>query len=100
MSGLQDPKHRLNDIQGQLWEAARKGDTTEIRRLVVLGAKVDQRDENGRTALHIASQYQHDEAYKILLAAREMQTLVDGPFDARTLMQGLDNEKRRIFKEN
>lgn len=65
-----------NEMQNALWEAAKKGDKEKIRMLVVAGANVTALDEEGRTALNIASQYGQAEAYRTLLAAREMQELM------------------------
>ena len=64
------------DMQKALWEAARKGDKQKIRMLVVAGADVSATDEEGRNALNIASQYGQADAYKTLLAAREVQDLL------------------------
>ncbi|MCB1537893.1 MAG: ankyrin repeat domain-containing protein [Rhodospirillales bacterium] len=65
-----------DEIQKALWDAAKKGDREKIRMLVVAGADVTAEDADGRTALHIASQNGQGDAYKTLLAAREMQELM------------------------
>lgn len=65
-----------NDIQQALFLAAKKGDKEKIRMLVVAGADVNAVDEEGRTPLHVASQHGQADAYKTLLAAREMQELM------------------------
>jgi ankyrin repeat protein len=67
---------KQTDMQKALWDAAKKGDKEKIRMLVVAGADVTAEDEEGRTALNIASQYGQADAYKTLLAAREMQELM------------------------
>lgn len=67
---------KQNDMQSALFDAAKKGDKEKIRMLVVAGADVNAKDEEGRTALHVASQYGQADAYKTLLAAREMQELM------------------------
>ena len=64
------------ELQKALWAAAQKGEKEKIRMLVVAGADVTAEDADGRTALHIASQYGQADAYKTLLAAREMQELM------------------------
>jgi len=64
-----------DELQKALWTAAQKGDKEKIRMLVVAGADVSAEDDLGRTALNIASQYGQADAYKTLLAAREMQEL-------------------------
>lgn len=58
--------------QKQLWQAAKDGDCGQIRLAVVNGADIDARDESGRTAMHIASQYGHTDAMKTLTAAKHM----------------------------
>lgn len=63
-------------IQEALWAAAKAGDKEKIRMLVVAGADVEAEDDLGRTAVNIASQYGQAEAYRTLLAAREMQQLM------------------------
>lgn len=65
-----------DEMQQALWAAAKKGDKEKIRMLVVAGADVMEVDEEGRTALNIASQFGQSDAYKTLLAAREMQALM------------------------
>lgn len=64
-----------DEMQMALWAAAKKGDKEKIRMLIVAGADVTAEDDMGRTALNIASQYGQADAYKTLLAAREMQEL-------------------------
>lgn len=65
-----------DEMQKALWFAAQKGDKERIRMLIVAGADVTAEDDMGRTALNIASQYGQADAYKTLLAAREMQELM------------------------
>lgn len=63
------------NVQEQLWIACETGDVASIRMSVIEGADVDARDAQERTALNIASQYGHVEAYKTLMAARAMARL-------------------------
>lgn len=58
-----------------LWIAAQRGDCARIRVLVMEGVDLDARDEEGRTAFNIATQYAQHAALKTLLAAREMRRL-------------------------
>lgn len=71
-----------DEMQKALWFAAKSGDKERIRMLVVAGADVNMTDEDGRTALNIASQYGQADAYKTLLAAREMQELMKAGLSA------------------
>lgn len=59
-------------IQQMLWDAARSGDCGDIRLAVMYGADLDARDDDGRTAVHIAAQYKQLDALKTLTAARQM----------------------------
>jgi uncharacterized protein len=49
-------------------EAAEKGDVSAINRLIIVGGKVNVRDETQRTPLLIAVEFNHLEAFKVLLA--------------------------------
>lgn len=63
------------DLERLLRMAAKAGDCGAIRRLVMQGADLDARDDGGRTALNIATQYNRTDAIKTLLAAREMRRM-------------------------
>ncbi len=70
---MQDFEKIIKDpVQKQLWQAAKEGDCGQIRLAVLNGADIGARDENGRTALNIASQYGHTDAMKTLTAAKHM----------------------------
>lgn len=58
-----------------LWVAARAGDCYAIRVLTMRGVDLDARDAQGRTAIHIATQYNQMDALKTLLAAKEMRRM-------------------------
>ena len=57
------------DINSQLIEAAKKGDTVSIKALLEAGADVNTADVNGRTALIWAAQKGHTETSQALLEA-------------------------------
>ena len=59
-------------IQKELWRACQAGDCGAIRLAVMHGADLDVRDEDGRNAHNIASQYGQIEALKTLTAAKQM----------------------------
>ncbi len=60
----QDARQQLND---QLWEAARKGDAAAVKALLDKGADVNAKFRYGATALSYASDKGHTEVVKILL---------------------------------
>ncbi|MDX1528588.1 MAG: ankyrin repeat domain-containing protein [Gammaproteobacteria bacterium] len=61
------PRFDCQDLR--LIEAARSGDSSQIRRLLDEGADPDEADANGLTALIMASSVGELEAVKILLGA-------------------------------
>ena len=65
----------LPEKERSLRAAAKAGDCHVIRVLVMEGVDLDARDEQGRTALNIATQYNQKNAIKTLLAAREMRRM-------------------------
>ena len=50
-----------------LLQAARRGDTASLQRLLRAGADVEAKDQGGSTALAVAANYGHPEAVKLLL---------------------------------
>ncbi len=63
------------NLERMLRAAAKDGNCAVIRRLVMAGVDLDARDDGGRTALNIATQYNRTQAIKTLLAAREMRRM-------------------------
>ena len=61
----QNPKQELND---QLWEAARKGDAAAVTALLDKGADVNAKFRYGTTALFKAAERGNTEVVKVLLA--------------------------------
>jgi ankyrin repeat protein len=67
--------------------AAETGDIVTIRMMIVEGAvDVDVRDDQDRTAFHIASQNKYTDIMTTLLAARQMKYLQSIGFDPFTPM--------------
>lgn len=60
------------DQQERLWQAAEKGDCGEIRRAVISGADLNARNDQGLTAMNIATKNNHPEAIRTILAARHI----------------------------
>ncbi|MGZ9097385.1 MAG: ankyrin repeat domain-containing protein [Micavibrio sp.] len=61
--------------QDRLFKAAAKGDKATIRALVFDDIDFDARDEEGRTAFNIATQFRHSDTAQTILAAKQMKTM-------------------------
>lgn len=70
-----EEKQKTVSLEAVLWAAALKGDSPMIRKLVMEGVDLDARDDQGRTALNIAMQYNNTDAIKTLMAAKEMRRM-------------------------
>ena len=57
--------------------AAEAGDQAEIRRAAISGAEMDAIDEQGRTALQIASEQGDHATMRTILAARDVRRMMD-----------------------
>lgn len=64
-------------MEDLLRAAAREGDCYTIRRLVLAGANIDAKDDQGFTAINYAAQYKQVSAMKTLLAAKDMKAYAD-----------------------
>src|SRR5579863_3835736 len=60
----------------QLFEAAKKGDVAAARTAIEAGAILDDRDDQGRTAVHVAELYGNDATAKYLAQEKEDQQVV------------------------
>jgi len=83
------------DQQQRLWTAAQNGDCAEIRRAIISGAVIDARDEDGRTAMNMASQNSHADAIRTLIAAQEIQDLATAGVDPKEFWNGVE-EKQKV----
>ncbi len=80
-----------------LWHAVQYGDLPSVRRLVGMGADVEALNAQGMNALHLATYYGQIEAYKTLLAARQMTRLTQAVF---TREQILAQGGEAVYKRN
>lgn len=88
------PTFTQNDLNEQLREAARTGDCAKIRLLVMSGADVDHRDEEGWTPFNIATSSGYAQAATTLLAARQLSYIRQLGVDAQDFYEA--PAKRRV----
>lgn len=75
-----------------LFEAAHKGDVGAIRELAAAGTDIEDRDDNGRTAVHVAAFASQDAALKALAeAGADMNALDADRYDAVTIAAVADD---------
>jgi ankyrin repeat protein len=75
-----------------LQRAAQDGNVAEVRRLIVSGAAVDQRDGNGRAPIHIAAFASNDTVLEALAqAGADMNALDDQAYDVVTIAAVADD---------
>ena len=91
----QNSKQELND---QLWEAARKGDAAAVTALLDKGADVNARFRYGTTALFKAAERGHAEVIKVLLARGADVTVRDTFYGATAMTWALSNEHVEAIK--
>ena len=85
----QNPKQELND---QLFEAARKGDAAAVNALLDKGAEVNARFRYGTTALFKAAERGNAEVIKVLLARGADVTVKDTFYNATAMTWALQNK--------
>lgn len=85
----QNPKQELND---QLFEAARKGDAAAVTALLDKGADVNAKFRYGTTALFKAAERGNTEVVKVLLARGADVTVKDTFYNATAMTWALDND--------
>lgn len=64
-----------NNTPQDWFKAAADGDIATIRAMIVDGVDIHARDDQERTAFHIASQNSHTDVMTTILAARQMDYL-------------------------
>lgn len=91
----QNTKQELND---QMWEAARKGDAAQVAALLDKGADVNAKFRYGTTALFKAAERGHTEVVKLLLARGADATVRDTFYQATAMFWALDNNNIEVVR--
>jgi hypothetical protein len=88
-----DPKQELND---QMWEAARKGDAAAVSALLDKGADVNAKFRYGTTALFKAAERGHTEVIKVLIARGADVTVKDTFYKTTAMTWALQNKNAAV----
>lgn len=91
----QNPKQELND---QMWEAARKGDAAAVTALLDKGADVNAKFRYGTTALFKAAERGNIAVVKVLLARGADTTIKDTFYQATAMTWALDNDHVEVVR--
>jgi Ankyrin repeats (3 copies) len=96
LATAQDPKQELNN---QMWEAARKGDVAAVAAALDKGADVNAKFRYGTTALFKAAERGHADVVKLLIARGADVTIKDTFYGATAMTWALDNKNIDAIKE-
>ncbi len=91
----QNAKQELND---QLFEAARKGDAAAVTALLDKGADVNAKFRYGTTALFKASERGNVDVVKVLIARGADVTVKDTFYGATAMTWALDNDRIEVVR--
>jgi len=91
----QDPKQDLNN---QMWEAARKGDVAAVTTALDKGADVNARFRYGATALFKAAERGHTDVVKLLLARGADAGVKDTFYSATAMTWALQNDRTEVVR--
>lgn len=91
----QNPKQELND---QLFEAARKGDAAAVMALLDKGADVNARFRYGTTALFKAAERGNTEVVKLLIARGADASVKDTFYKTTAMTWALDNKRVEVVR--
>lgn len=80
------------ELDNQLWEAARKGDVVSVKALLDKGANINAKFRYGTTALFKAAERGHTEVVKLLLARGADVSVKDTFYGATAMTWALDNK--------
>ena len=91
----QDPKQDLNN---QMWEAARKGDVAAVTAALDKGADVNAKFRYGATALFKAAERGHADVVKLLLARGADASVKDTFYSATAMTWALQNDRTEVVR--
>jgi ankyrin repeat protein len=91
----QDPKQELNN---QMWEAARKGDVVAVTAALDKGADVNAKFRYGTTALFKAAERGNTDVVKVLLARGADVSVKDTFYGATAMSWALDNDHVEVVR--
>jgi hypothetical protein len=86
------PQNAGNELNDQLWEAARSGDAKLVATLLDKGADVNAKFRYGTTALFKAAERGHTDVVKLLLARGADATVKDTFYGATAMTWALDHK--------
>jgi ankyrin repeat protein len=91
----QNPRQELND---QMWEAARKGDAAAVAAALDKGAEVNAKFRYGTTALFKAAERGNTEVVKLLLARGADVTVKDTFYNTTAMSWALDSKNVEVVR--
>lgn len=94
-ASAQNTKQELND---QLWEAARNGNASAVTALLDKGAEVNAKFRYGATALFKAAERGHVEVVKVLLARGADASVEDTFYHATAMTWALDKKHVEVVR--
>src|SRR5262249_40433893 len=88
----------VEDVNEQLWEAARRGDAKTIEALLAKGADIEARTHYGATALWLAASKGQLDAVKTLLAHKADPNVLDRVWGQTPAAMAAEAEKPVVRK--
>lgn len=86
------------ELDNQLWEAARKGDVVAVKTLLDKGANVNAKFRYGATALFKAAERGHTEVVKLLLARGADVSVKDTFYGATAMTWALEHKHVEVVR--
>jgi len=91
--------HCANNVNEELWDAARRGDVKTIESLLSKGADIEAKTHYGATALWLAANKGQLEAVKALLAHKADPNVIDGVWGQTPAAMAAEAEKPPVRTE-